>query len=191
MSTTDDQSDRENIRLLPGQVGLQGDRATFHLGQGASQLIPLAKDGRPTGTVFYNMQPVAAPIGVAGRSDSKNQQPQRKHVMQVLPGLPLSSTDASVGPVTGMPIGNDEHVFLLRLGKQYEDPDEKTRLQIEVRLPKNSSPSQTETHTQCLPTDLLTLAVEKNRKHGKNKAGGKKSTVKKSAAVGSKKKEKK
>lgn len=175
------------MRLLPGEVGLRGDRATFHLGQGASQPVPLAKDGRPTGAVYYNMHPgVAPPAAMAGKGFNKHQQfqplpqPQRKHVMQVLPALPTSS-DPAVGPVTGLPIHANEHVFVLRLGKRYDEPDEKARLQIEVRLPKQSSPPQTEAHTQFLTADMPQLAVDGSTKKNKGlskKAGGKKSAKK-------------
>lgn len=171
-------SDRDAMRLLPGDVGLRGDRATFHLGPGSTQLIPLAKDGLPTGAVYYNMQPGApAVVAVPGKGSRKNQksqqlpQRQRKHVMQKFPSVPMS-TELTFGPVTGMPINDDEHVFVFRLGKRHDEPDEKARLQIEMRLPKISCTSQTEVHTQVLATDAPTHLVEKNKGHGKHKVGG-------------------
>jgi len=37
-----------------------------------------------------------------------------------------------LGPVTGLPVSDDEHVFILRLDKRSGEPDERSRLQIEV-----------------------------------------------------------
>ncbi|CAI6373238.1 unnamed protein product [Macrosiphum euphorbiae] len=56
----------------------------------------------------------------------------RKHVMEMLP----ASVKPTIGPVTGLPVSDDEHVFVLWLGKRPGEPDEKARLQIEVRVPK-------------------------------------------------------
>lgn len=185
---TNGRADRNAMRLFPGEVGLRGDRATFHLGRAGpvagQQAPPAAENGRPAGAVYYNMRPPAAIAPTAsggGRPGGKQQpaamQPQRKHVMQVLPALP-ASTEPAVGPVTGLPIGGDEHVFVLRLGKRYDEPDEKARLQIEVRLPKQQEPGNVDADTQFAETDLPAAAAadktKKAKKGKKGKKGGKK-----------------
>lgn len=174
------------MRLFPGEVGLRGDRATFHLGRAgpaAGQQAQVAENGRPAGAVYYNMRPAAAvTVPSSARQGGKQQQvvatqpPQRRHVMQVLPPMP-ASTEPAVGPVTGLPIGGDEHVFVLRLGKRYDEPDEKARLQIEVRLPKQREPVNVDADTQFLETDLpaaAAAAAAATDAKKKGKKGGKK-----------------
>lgn len=182
-SMVNGRSDRNAMRLFPGEVGLRGDRATFHLGRAgpvSGQQVQVAENGRSTGAVFYNMRPPAIVAQSSGRQGGKQQaaamQPQRKHVMQVLPPMP-ASTEQAVGPVTGLPIGADEHVFVLRLGKRYDEPDEKARLQIEVRLPKQQEPVNVDADTQFLETDLPVAAAVTGLKNKdkKSKKGGKKS----------------
>lgn len=182
------------MRLFPGEVGLRGDRATFHLGRagpapasaaGQPSLTP--DNGKPTGAVYYNMRPMTVvPSLSSGKPGGKQQQaaaaaaqqPQRKHVMQVLPAVP-ASTEQAVGPVTGLPIAGDEHVFVLRLGKRYNEPDEKARLQIEVRLPKQREPVSTDVDTQYMDKDVLTTKVVSKKKNAKGKKAKKNSGGKK------------
>lgn len=186
------------MRLFPGEVGLRGDRATFHLGRAgpapasaAGQPSLTLDNKKPTGAVYYNMRPMTVmqslssskPGGkqqqaAAAAAVAAAQQPQRKHVMQVLPAVP-ASTEQAVGPVTGLPIAGDEHVFVLRLGKRYNEPDEKARLQIEVRLPKQKEPVSTDVDTQYMNNDVLIAKKVDSKKKIKGKktkknAGGKK-----------------
>lgn len=204
-ATANGRTDRNAMRLFPGEVGLRGDRATFHLGRAgpapssAAGQPSLTPDNRkPTGAVYYNMRPMTViPSLSSGKPGGKQQQaaaaaaaaaqqPQRKHVMQMLPALP-TSTEQAVGPVTGLPIAGDEHVFVLRLGKRYNEPDEKARLQIEVRLPKQQEPVSTDVDTQYMDNDVLIAKVDSKKKakgkktkknadgkKAKNNAGGKK-----------------
>jgi len=154
------QSDRNAIRLLPGEVGLRGDRATFHLGgrclsavtsTTTNQQLSLDENGRPTGSLYYNMRPpvMSMPPGMKYQQHLQ----QHKNLVKVLPSMPVSN-EQNVGPVTGMPISDDEHVFMVRLGKQYDDSDDKARLQIEVRLPKQNRPTKTNADTQFLEADV-------------------------------------
>lgn len=104
--------------------------------------------------------------------------------MQVLPALP-ASTKPAVGPVTGLPIASDEHVFVMRLGKRHDEPDEKARLQIEVRMPKKKDHVvQESSGTQFLEEELLP-AGEMSKSNKKGKKSDKKAE-KKSAKKGKK-----
>lgn len=155
--------DRHTIRLKPGEIGLRGDRATVHLGVGetaAKGAKPKTnRDGRPTGAMYYQMRP--------GMDDYM----QRDHVIQVLPTLPATSNRV-VGPVTGLPIDEDEDVFVLRLGKRYNNPNDMSRLQIEVRLPKELEKPM-DVCTQFQDEDYLPLAPapETKDKMSKKKKG--------------------
>lgn len=162
-------ADPNAMLLFPGEVGLRGDRATFHMGQNPERPVATRDDGRPTGAVYYNVKPAA------GR-----QKTARKHVMQVLPALPASANPV-VGPVTGLPVTENETVFVLRLGKRYEEePDEKARLQIEMRLPKQPYKGLEEAGTQFLQEDVPVEnkspnpeAVSKKSKQKRKKSAGK------------------
>lgn len=147
------------------------------------QSTPVPKDSRPTGAVYYNMRPESM-IQWSGKPDRKIQH-QRRHVMQVLPPIPLL-TEPAVGPVTGLPINDNEHVFVFRLGKRQDEPDEMARLQIELRLPKRKPVDRKNTGTQFLVTDVHPTGGSKNNnkkdmnKNTKNKKkGSKKSKLKK------------
>lgn len=90
----------------------------------------------------------------------------RKHVMEMLP----ASVKPKLGPVTGLPVSDDEHVFVLWLGKQPGEPDEKARLQIEVRVPKwvpEPEPVPSETLVVEVP-----LEVKAKSEGGKKKKRG-------------------
>jgi len=185
LTTANGRSDRNAMQLFPGEVGLRGDRATFHLGgrnvpTATDQPAPSNEAGRPSGAVYYNMRP---PVMVTAPS-KKNQsvvQPQlqqRKHVMQVLPSLPVT-TEPIVGSVTGLPVGENEHVFVMRVGKRHDEPDEKARLQIEVRMLKQDKPARTNADTQFSEVDVHTTtnnatAADKMTKKNKKKKAGKK-----------------
>lgn len=174
------------MRLKPGEVGLRDNRATFHLGVGGGGGVTkdmtavkgvkpkTGLDGRSTGAVYYHMQPEV----VDGKT-AKNNYSQRKHVMRVLPPLP-ANTNPAVGPISGLPIGGDEHVLVLRLGKRNNESDEMAPLQIEVRLPKEtkkpteaSTQFQEEDYLPAAPAPVPTVKVSKKKK-GK-KEGRKKS----------------
>ncbi|XP_050535108.1 uncharacterized protein LOC126902126 [Daktulosphaira vitifoliae] len=159
--------DPASMQLKPGEVGLRGDRATFHMGYKPRQSFQIV-DGKPAGAVYYNLPAV-----------DKNR--ARKHVVQVLPALPGNSM-ALVGPVTGLPITDDEDVFVLRMGKRYEEPDEKAKIQVEVRLPKKKNeqlPPQVQ-ETQYLVADLG-VTEEKSQKGSKK--GSKKKSKKKGEII--------
>lgn len=131
-ATTNPRGDRDTMRLQPGEVGLRGDRATFHLGGRPFTNPRIDKDGRPTGASYYHVQPrAAAADGTVAQGDHL----QRKYMTQVLPVHP-ATTDQLVGPVTGLPVDGDEDVFVVRLRKRYRETDDMACLQMEVRLPK-------------------------------------------------------
>lgn len=181
--------DRNAMRLMPGEVGLRGNRATFHLGRGlekSGQPVPVGEDGRPTGAVYYNLQlPVTKPITPIGKKSGKAQESlvERKHVVQMLPAIP-ASTEPAIGPVTGLPVADNEHLFVFRMGKRYNESDDKARLQIEMRMPKKRDPVFVDAATQFLESDITPPApvVEPKAKKGKKKGGSKKSGSKKSSS---------
>lgn len=146
------------IRLLPGQVGVAGDRATFHLGHATTRRrTSVAK----TTTTENNGQSVAPTTVVVDRpTATKYINTQRKRTMQVLPAVPVSANNLAVGPVTGLPVDDREHVFVLRLSKAYENPADIACLQVEMRLP-NPPPDikRTDVETQFLNDDLTIAAV--------------------------------
>lgn len=162
--------------LMPGEVGLRGDRATFHLGQSPGQPVSMAKNGRPSAATYYNVRPTGPPVSAMAAGRGAQPPKQRRHAMQVLPELPASA-DRAVGPVTGLPIAGDEHVFVIKLGKQYDEQDDMVNLQVEVRLPKQRDPVQTDTGTQFLASDVKpaqsTKAGKKGKKGKKDKKGKK------------------
>ncbi|VVC26886.1 Hypothetical protein CINCED_3A014143 [Cinara cedri] len=172
-------TDQNAMVLLPGEVGLRGDRATFYLGSSDGQTAPIPDDSQSAGAVYYNIRPTQPPATVtAGRGPAKSVIPPnppkpRKHVMQMLPVLP-KSTKPAVGPVTGLPISEDEHVFVIRLGKRHNEPDEKARLQIEMRMPKIKIPVTTEVPSQYMESDLLPAVSSGDKDGGKGKKKGKK-----------------
>lgn len=225
-------SDRNAMRLWPGEVGLRGDRATFHIGP-----TPTARatgGWRPTGrdlaagAVYYHMTSDVAEkreaekraakkleaekrrtaklnaktlrVGHYGGDDDDDDYDNNKdnggddkvdggdvdddlddepdwrpknHVMQMLPALPASK-GVAVGPVTGLPVGSDEHVFTMWLDKRDDEPDEKARLQIEVRLPKDRGSVIANAGTQCVeePEKPKAKDTKKNKKNKKKAAGG-------------------
>lgn len=185
--TANGRSDRYAMRLLPGEVGLRGDRATFHLGRNAGQPVPVDEDGRPTGAVYYNLRPPAAAAASTGKQGAKQLQHQpRKHVMQVLPTLPISK-DPFFGPVTGMPVADDEHLFVLNLSKRYDEQDDKARLQIEVRLPKDREPERIDASTLVVEEDIDGPPVPPPEPEtSKKKKKGKKSGAEKKKKKGKK-----
>lgn len=131
------------------------------------------EDGQPTGAVYYNMRPE---VQWSGKSNSKFQN-QHRHIKQVLPPVSLL-TKPVVGPVTGLPIDDNEHVFVFRLGKRQDEPDEMARLQIEMRLPKRKPVERTNTSTQFLGSDMHPAGSSKNKnKNNKNKKDSKKSKL--------------
>ncbi|XP_003240749.1 uncharacterized protein LOC100573964 [Acyrthosiphon pisum] len=93
----------------------------------------------------------------------------RKHVMEKLP----ASVKPTLGPVTGLPVSDDEHVFVLWLGKRPGEPDEKARLQIEVRVPKwvpEPEPVPSETMVVEVPPEVLAKSKGgKKKKRGSSK----------------------
>lgn len=172
------QSHKNASRLHPGEVGLCGDRAAIEM-RHADRSAPVPENGQPTGAVYYNMRPESM-VQWPGKPDSKIQH-QRRHVMQVLPPVPIL-TEPAVGPVTGLPIDDNEHVFVFRLGKREDEPDEMARLQIEMRLPKRKPVDRKNTSTQFLVTDVHTTGgSNKNKNNAKDKKkDSKKSKSKKS-----------
>ncbi|XP_025207290.1 uncharacterized protein LOC112603085 [Melanaphis sacchari] len=202
------QSDRDAMRLLPGEVGLRGDRATFSLVRGDC----LGYDNYSTGggEVYYNIRPNVNQFADdeeviyvdsndlqeqdqeqdqdrnqerdPEQDDKENdnqqveeleEQPlsnERKHVMEVLP----KSVKPKLGPVTGLPVSDDEHVFVLWLGKRPGEPDEKARLQIEVRVPKWVPDSEEETSETMLAEELpeVTTKPIKEKKASSSKKSG-------------------
>ncbi|XP_025409863.1 uncharacterized protein LOC112683178 [Sipha flava] len=165
------------MRLKPGEVGLRGDRATVHLGVNeavAKGVKPKTdRHGRPIGAVYYQMRP-----GMVDGTAGKDSYQQRKDMMQVLPTMPVTS-DRVVGPVTGLPIDGDEDVFVLRLSKRYNDPNDMSCLQIEVRLPKEVEKPM-DVYTQFQEEDYQPPApapetkVKAPKKNKGKKGGGKK-----------------
>lgn len=175
------------MRLMPGEVGLRGDRATFSLGRDDG--LTHGGYGTDGGAVYYNIQPTtlppaaglpAAPSNVRGghshvRPTSPDQSPRdRKHVMEMLP----ATAKPTLGPVTGLPVSDDEHVFVLWLGKRPGEPDEKARLQIEVRVPKRPPPVPVtpveETTVEKEPGEELPArpVANKHKKRGGSKKSG-------------------
>ncbi|XP_026819179.1 uncharacterized protein LOC113557834 [Rhopalosiphum maidis] len=172
------------IRLLPGQVGVAGDRATFHLGQvmarrrtrsvkagnteknGKLAIPTTAVVDRPTATKYINIQ--------------------RKRSMQVLPTVPVSINNPAVGPVTGRPVNDKEHVFVLRLSKVYDDPSDVACLQVEMRLPNPPiALKRIDAETQFINEEVTVVSTGgKNKK--KSKKGSRKGS-KKGSRKGSKK----
>jgi len=163
------------IRLLPGQVGVAGDRATFHLGHLGRRKTSIVK----TTTTDNNGQSVASTTVVVDRpTATKYINTQRKRTMQVLPAVPVSANNLAVGPVTGLPVDDKEHVFVLRLSKAYENPADVACLQVEMRLPNSPLDiKRTDAETQFLNDDVTTTVVT---------PGGKKRS-KKSSRKGSRK----
>lgn len=232
-------ADRDAMRLMPGDVGLRGDRATFSLCRDDG--LTHHPDTTGNGAVFYNMRP----SGFQPEQDDEldgdshtmqqmsdqeqeveydhqeqdwdcdtqdrnpdqdqdnidpdqendqdhDQQPvdesgdqpwmkDRKHVMEMLP----ASVKPKFGPVTGLPVSDDEHVFVLWLGKRPGEPDEKARLQIEVRVPKwvpepepvpETAPTEAKT-VEVLPEVTVNPKVGKKKKRNTSKKsnGSKKS----------------
>jgi len=93
-----------------------------------------------------------------------------------LPAVPVSANNLAVGPVTGLPVDDKEHVFVLRLSKAYENPTDVACLQVEMRLPNPPSDiKHMDAETQFLNDDVTTTVVT---------AGGKKRS-KKSTRKGS------
>ncbi|XP_008178387.1 uncharacterized protein LOC100575159 [Acyrthosiphon pisum] len=159
------------IRLLPGQVGVAGDRATFHLGHLGRRKTSIVK----TTTTENNGQSVAPTAIVVDRpTATKYINTQRKRTMQVLPAVPVSANNLAVGPVTGLPVDDKEHVFVLRLSKAYENPTDVACLQVEMRLPNPPLDiKRTDAETQFLNDDVTTTVVttggKKRSKKGSRK----------------------
>jgi len=207
------------MRLMPGDVGLRDNRATFSLARDDC----LAHGGYSIGggTVYYNMQPNMVPIDQEDESDDDeyeeeknnndeddtdqqsqlqdqdqdqdNEQDQdqeldsdeesqmdesedqlvfsdRKHVMEVLP----VSKKPTLGPVTGLPVSDDEHVFVLWLGKRPGEPDERARLQIEVRVPKLESDLEEEESMTSLVNEPVKSVKPKKGRNSKKRGRSKK-----------------
>lgn len=160
------------IRLLPGQVGVAGDRATFHLGHAVTR-----KRTNFVKTVITenNGQSVAPTTVVVDRpTATKYINTQRKRTMQVLPAVPVSANNLAVGPVTGLPVDDKEHVFVLRLSKAYENPADVACLQVEMRLP-NPPPDikRMDAETQFLNDDVKTTVVTTGKKKKSKKSSRK------------------
>lgn len=181
----DDDEDKESwpkkvTRLRPGELAMRGDQAFFNLGQNGDKPVPMTKDGRPTGPVFFNMHPEVIPWPPGASTQCGSLAKQRKTTFHVLPTMP-PTTELAVGPVTGMPMNKDEDLFVFRVGKQFDESNNMSRFQMEVRLPKKLGPEQIDVDTQFLLSDiLLPVTKVKNSKKGKkgkgakNKKGGKK-----------------
>lgn len=156
------------IRLLPGQVGVAGDRATFHLGHAvAKRWATVVK----TANTEKNGQLVTPTNVVVDRpTATKYINTQRKRTMQVLPSIPVCANNLAVGPVTGLPVNDKEHVFVLRLSKAYESPADVACLQVEMRLP-NRQPDikRADAETQFLDHDAMTNIVTTGGKKGSKK----------------------
>lgn len=166
----DGRSGPNMIRLMPGQVGVAGDRATFHLGQAATRrrnrpvkAVTTEKNGKlamPT-TVVVDRPTVTKYINI-----------QRKRSMQVLPTVPMSNNNPAVGPVTGRPVNDNEHVFVLRLSKAYENPTDLACLQVEMRLPNPPiALKRIDAETQVINEDVhvVTTSGKKGSKKGSKK----------------------
>lgn len=154
LAATDPRKDRDAMRLRPGEVGLRGDRATFHLGGGPLANAKAAKDGRPPAAIYYNVQPEA----VADSAIAQDGYMQRRYVKQMLPPLP-ATTEPLVGPVTGLPVDKyKEDIYVLRLGKQHGEPDDMAPLQIEMRVPKDQDEKPKDVGTQFVKQDYLSSA---------------------------------
>lgn len=163
------------IRLLPGQVGVAGDRATFHLGHVATRRKTI---GAVVSTNEDNMPSTGPMTVVVDRpTATKYINVQRKRAMQVLPAVPVSANRLAVGPVTGLPVDDEEHVFVLRLSKAYESPDDVACLQVEMRLPNPPAVTKrTDVETQFLETDVVaasgTTGGKKKSKKSSKKGKG-------------------
>jgi len=103
--------------------------------------------------------------------ESGDQAKDRKHVMEMLP----ASVKPTVGPVTGLPVSDDEHVFVLWLGKRPGEPDEKARLQIEVRVPKRMPQPEVVPSEPEVVQEVLLPEVKVDKKKKKNRGSSKKS----------------
>jgi len=166
--------DSKATKLCSGEISQKGDHVTFYLGQISDETIPLVKNGQPIGHVYYNI-----PSACSGSVDNKRQSaavhPQRqtrKNVIHILQSLPNSLEPLNVnsdgGPVTGLPVDNQECMFLLELSKgcvEYEDSED---LQMEVRLPKDDGMMQNVT-TQCSEMDLMENVESKEAKNKSEK----------------------
>ncbi|XP_027837828.2 uncharacterized protein LOC114120194 [Aphis gossypii] len=202
------QSDRDAMRLMPGEVGLRGDRATFSLVRDDRLMNDKSSTGG--GEVYYNIRPNVNQsmeeddVIYVDNNDMQQDQDQeqdqdrnqdndleqddnendeqgdeledqplsneRKHVMEVLP----KSVKPKLGPVTGLPVSDDEHVFVLWLGKRPGEPDEKARLQIEVRVPKWVPEPEEGTSETMLTEELpeVTTKPTKQKNRGSSKKSG-------------------
>lgn len=173
--TANDRSDRNAMRLLPGEVGLTHERATFDFRDQRGPNRPVPVSAEHGGTVYYNVRPPTPPI------DSTDDEQLRKHVVQM---LPTASVKPVVGPVTGLPVGEDEHVLVFRFDKKPGEPDEKARLQIEVRTPKRKLILRKDASTQCNLSAVKTTdrAGSKKKKKKKKEEKTKSADKKKSGA---------
>jgi len=215
-------ADRDAMRLMPGDVGLRGDRATFSLGRDPG--IVHYDETTSNGVVYFNMRPNGIHLAVdqddeqdgdnhvtqmqeqdqdldqdqeqdwdrdldqdqdidpdqeydqdqdqqLDESGDQQSAKDRKHVMEMLP----ATAKPTLGPVTGLPVSDDEHVFVLWLGKRPGEPDEKARLQIEVRVPKwvpEPEPVPVPSETMVVMEEPPAVTVKS--KGGKKKRGSSK-----------------
>ncbi|XP_025198864.1 uncharacterized protein LOC112597140, partial [Melanaphis sacchari] len=171
-----DRSSPNMIRLLPGQVGVAGDRATFHLGQTMAR--KRTRSAKAT-TIEKNGKLAMPTTAVVDRpAATKYINIQRKRSMQILPTVPVSINNPAVGPVTGRPINDKEHVFVLRLSKAYDNPTDVACLQVEMRLPNPPTAlKRIDAETQFINEDitLVTTGGKKGSKKGLRKKSKKKS----------------
>ncbi|VVC31563.1 Hypothetical protein CINCED_3A004739 [Cinara cedri] len=164
---------QNKLKLRSGEVGMNDNRVTFHLGQSLNQ-PESTNDNYPTSPTYFNVQPMHPPVSAMALSRGVDLPKQRKNMMKVQSSLP-QPTDQVVGMVTGLPIAKTEDVFFIEVAKQYNN--ERKVLQMEVRLPKQVGPVMVDAFTQYEESDFESNVVvgngEKGGKGGKGKKGKK------------------
>jgi len=162
------------IRLLPGQVGVAGDRATFHLGQVAAR--KRTRSIKSGNTDKNGKLPISTTAVVDRPTATKYINIQRKRSMQVLPTVPMSINNPAVGPVTGRPVNEKEDVFVLRLSKAYDDPSDVACLQVEMRLPNAPMAlKRIDAETQFINEEVTVVSTGGKKKKGSKKKSRKES----------------